>query len=194
MKSLHKYLFQALPFLISLMFMILLALLSDEIRDQFFYNFHLINKGEYWRLISGNFIHFNNAHLLMNMTGLVLAFLLVGKQFTGVHWGLLILFCALISSLSIYTFNSELMIYGGFSSVLHGIFLAGSIKGLKFFENKVLLVLLSSKLIYEQFIGPLPGSEDFIKTAVPVYSHLYGALSSLLYMLLIYLFKKSRLK
>ena len=44
-------------------------------------------------------------------------------------------------------------------------------------DTRLLLIGVLIKLIYEQFAGPLPGSEDTAGGTVIVDAHLYGAVS-----------------
>ena len=53
----------------------------------------LLQDGENWRLISGHFVHLGWAHLVLNVTALLLVWLLVGNRLSGSSW---LLSCALI--------------------------------------------------------------------------------------------------
>ena len=75
--------------------------------------------------------------------------------------------------------NPSLDWYVGLSGVLHGLLVAGLVAGYRESpgENLLLLVLIAAKLGYEQWLGPLPGSESTAGGPVVVNAHLYGALA-----------------
>ena len=77
--------------------------------------------------------------------------------------------------------DRQLVWYVGLSGVLHGMLLAGLVAGWaeRKTESLLLAALLLAKLIYEQFMGPLPGSESTAGGAVVVNAHLYGAAGGL---------------
>jgi membrane associated rhomboid family serine protease len=66
--------------------------------------------------------------------------------------------------------------------VLHGLLVAGLFAGAmqRDREAVVLSILVIAKLVWEQAVGPLPGSESTAGGAVIVDAHLYGAVGGLL--------------
>jgi hypothetical protein len=68
--------------------------------------------------------------------------------------------------------------YVGLSGLLHGMLAAGIMAGLADRSTEALLlgVIVAGKVAYEQFAGPLPGSEATSGGAVIVDAHLYGAI------------------
>jgi len=79
----------------------------------------------------------------------------------------------------LYWFNPELIWYVGLSGVLHGLFIAGGWQEYKHYgkSGALLLALIVAKLIWEQNMGAMPGSEAVSGGRVMVDAHLYGALS-----------------
>ena len=133
--------------------------------------------GEYWRLLSGHFAHLGPEHLLLNLAGLVLVWLLVGRQYTTPQWFIVTAFSLVVISLGFWFLDPNLIWYVGLSGLLHGLLIAGAIRGIKTqpVESIIMIVAVAAKLIYEQFIGPLPGSEATAGGAVITNAHLYGA-------------------
>ena len=72
--------------------------------------------------------------------------------------------------------------YVGLSGLLHGLLAAGITTKLRQPDGETLLLagLLIGKLVWEQFGGPLPGSEVTSGGPVVVNAHLYGALGGCL--------------
>ena len=136
-----------------------------------------IAAGEAWRLLSGHFVHLGISHLALNLVGLALVWYLVGRQFTTVRW----LFVAILSIVAMdagfWWLNPELDWYVGLSGLLHGLLAAGLIDAVRERDREGLVIALFviGKLAWEQWGGPLPGSEATAGGAVIVDAHLYGA-------------------
>jgi len=154
-----------------------IAVFGDAGRELLKYDRLAIQGGEYWRIITGHFAHLSNSHLLLNLAGLVLSWLLVGRNYSSGQW--LVVFLISISSISLgfWFLDKDMLWYVGLSGVLHGLMLAGAAQGLKSLptESVVICALVIGKLIYEQLFGPLPGSESSSGGSVVVNAHLYGA-------------------
>ena len=138
-----------------------------------------IEKGHWWLLLSGNFVHLGNSHLGMNMAGLALIVALVWTQFNAWQWLLIIVFSSICVGLGLFLFDEQIIWYVGFSGTLHGLIIAGSLADLKRYPRSAaaLLVMVGAKLVWEQLAGPLPGSESVAGGNVVVNAHLYGAIA-----------------
>ena len=159
--------------------------------DYLCYNREQIFSGQWWRLLTGHLLHISWTHLLMNIAGLVLLQILFLPMLSPLRWFMLVLISISGIDLGLIIFNPEVEWYVGLSGVLHGVIAAGSLLlifrlGIK---GSGILVLLSLKLIWEQFIGPIPGSEEWTGGAVITEAHLYGAISGGLFIILIRLNK-----
>ena len=136
---------------------------------------------EIWRLLTGQLVHLGPSHWLLNTFGLILAWLLVGMHFSGRQW--LIVTAVSIAGVDagLWFFDPQLIWYVGMSGFLHGILAAGVVKGFQTVPREALVVgvAVSIKILYEQLIGPLPGSEHSAGGSVVVDAHLYGALAGL---------------
>lgn len=139
-------------------------------------------RGESWRFLSGHFSHLGWTHFALNSMGLVLVWYLVGSAYTVRKW-LLIIFVTLATiDIGFWVLNPELYWYVGLSGLLHGLLVAGI--AVRFrppnAETIILAVFLIAKLAWEQFSGPVPGSEITSGGPVVVDAHLYGALGGVL--------------
>jgi membrane associated rhomboid family serine protease len=69
----------------------------------------------------------------------------------------------------------------GLSGVLHGLFLYGAIREIRYYPTSgyVLLTVLIAKLMWEFFNGALPGSEDMAGGRVLTDAHLLGAIGGI---------------
>ncbi len=142
------------------------------------YDRALIESGQWHSLLTGNFVHLGANHMWMNMAGFALIVALVWQHFKAWEWTIVILFSSLIVTAGLYAFDKHVLYYVGFSGTLHGIIIAGCMADIRHFPKSasVLLALVVGKLAWEQFSGPLPGSEEMAGGNVEVNSHLYGAI------------------
>ena len=154
-----------------------------------------IDQGDWWLLLTGNFVHLGQSHLWMNMAGYFLVVALVWSHFSARVWLLIIIFASLVVGVGLWRFNPEVGAYVGFSGTLHGLILAGCLADLRTYPKSaaILLTLVIAKLAWEQFAGPLPGSESTAGGSVVVDSHLYGAIGGAIMGSIVLLFDHLRL-
>ena len=156
-------------------------LLGDSGRAWLQYDRVAILDAEIWRLISGHLVHLGLGHYLLNAFGLILVWLLVGMHFTSRQW--LVVTAVAIAGVDtgLWIFNPQMVWYVGMSGFLHGLLAAGVVKGFQNAPREALIVgmVVFGKIVYEQLMGPLPGSEHSAGGNVVVDAHLYGALAGL---------------
>ena len=160
-------------------------LLSVEVMSDFFiYRRSDILHEEYWRLITGNFVHLNWQHLSLNLAAWFLIWV-YGVRVCGISaWSLLLLLCAAGVGVGIFFGLPEIEEYSGLSGVLHGMFVA--IPGLHLLINRsdysawAILTAVIAKLISEEIQGASGITADWIGLMIIPEAHLYGALSGLL--------------
>ncbi len=150
------------------------------------YQKDLFSLGQPWRLLSGHLLHLGWQHLLMNLLGLVLMVSIFMERPLS-RWWLESLVCALGVSMGLYLFSPNIYWYVGLSGVLHGLFIAAIVDCWSQQPRlySLLLALLIGKLIFEQVVGGGVLSEGFIRGNIIVDAHLYGAISGLVYALLL---------
>jgi rhomboid family GlyGly-CTERM serine protease len=146
-----------------------------------------IASGQWWRLLTGHFVHLDLEHAVLNSLGLVLMWALFARDYSPWRWAAIYWTSALAVSVGLWFGNPELQWYVGASGVLHGVMTAGTIAHLRRrdLDGWILAIFIIAKLSYEQASGALPfaGSPDTIVDA-----HLYGAIGGLV----IAVFLKSR--
>lgn len=160
---------------------LLLALLGNPATEWLQFDRSALHQGQIWRLLSANLVHLSFSHLWLNLAGLLLLWVFFARYYTTKQWTLLLAICSLTTAMGLLVFSPDLEWYVGLSGTLHGLFIAGALRDLrqKQVEAYVLLGLIIGKLLWEQFQGPLPGSEETAGGLVIVDAHLYGAIGGL---------------
>ncbi|NVK31917.1 MAG: rhombosortase [Gammaproteobacteria bacterium] len=141
-----------------------------------------ILSGDWWLVLSGNFVHLGTSHLVMNFTGLTLVIALIGDNYSEPEW----IFIGLISSLAVgvglLAFVPWLQAYVGLSGMIHGLLIAGCL--IEWRRSGLFGLMIAGvsvgKLVYEQIYGAMPGSEETAGGPVIVDSHLFGAIGGLI--------------
>jgi len=156
----------------------MIAMIGDVAREMLKYDRLAIGNGEFWRLATGHLVHMGPSHFALNMAGLLLVWLLVGRYFKLAQWVLVFLVTLAIISAGFWFIDRDLLWYVGLSGILHGLIVAGGLRGLHKLpgESAIILVAVAGKLAWEQMAGPLPGSESASGGSVIVNAHLYGAI------------------
>jgi rhomboid family GlyGly-CTERM serine protease len=168
--------------LLGLLIAILVALylLGDAGRDALKYERAAILNGEYWRLISGHFVHGTAQHLLLNVAGLLLISALFPRDYSARGWLIVVSTSIFAIDVGFVFYEPQLHWYVGFSGVLHGALAAGAFAWWRTEPKPLSLGLggvLLGKLVWEQWRGALPLSGDL---PVVVDAHLYGAIGGAL--------------
>jgi rhomboid family GlyGly-CTERM serine protease len=167
----------ALPALVLSATCVLLLGLEPGASDWFAYRREAVEAGQWWRLLGGNLVHLGPGHLLLNLAGLWLGYVLLPMLHQGAlrYWSFA--FGLLGVGIGLWWASPEIAWYVGLSGVLHALFIAGALAEIAAGnrEGYAVLAIVLAKLIYEQILGPLPGSEASSGGAVIVDAHLYGA-------------------
>lgn len=152
------------------------------LRDALMYDRLQVAGGQLHRLATGHVVHLDWNHLLLNLAGLLLVWILVGRQYSWLQWLLVAAMAAAVIDGGFWWFMPELRWYVGLSGVLHGLLLAGAVSLYR--ERRVEALVLGGvvtmKLLYEVRFGPMPGSADSIAGVVITEAHLFGAVGGTL--------------
>ncbi|MGB5455859.1 MAG: rhombosortase, partial [Gammaproteobacteria bacterium] len=157
------------------------SLQSTSMASVLQYDRGLIDQGQYWLLLTGHLVHLNWVHWALNMAGLLIVAVFFSLYGSMLDWLFVLLFSALVTGLGLYWLHPELIWYVGLSGVLHGLFIYGAIREIRFypFSGYLLVLLIAAKLFWEYMNGALPGSEAMTGGRVLVEAHLYGAMAGL---------------
>tara|TARA_B110000240_G_scaffold37805_1_gene41881 strand:+ start:1751 stop:2299 length:549 start_codon:yes stop_codon:yes gene_type:complete len=157
---------------------VLSYLLDNQISGSLIYQRDMINQGQWWRIISAAFFHTNIFHLILNVTAVLLLWVLHGNFYNTQSYLLTFFFCAFMSSIGIHLFSYDVKQYLGLSGALHGVFFWGAIQEIKH-EQKIGYLLAAGivlKLLYEQLFGASFDTIELIDADVAIDAHLWGVL------------------
>lgn len=141
-----------------------------------------IADGELWRLLTGHFTHLGPTHLVLNIAGLAVVWLLVGSAFALWEWTFITFLSLGVIDLCFWLLDPDLSWYVGMSGLLHSMLVAGILGRIREAprESLALGAIVLAKVVWEQFAGPLPGSESSAGGPVVVNAHLYGAIAGII--------------
>jgi len=131
--------------------------------------------GEWWRLLSGHWVHLGTAHLLADAAGLVLLWALYARELTPGQWCLVLACSTAAIDAGLWWGEPALQWYVGISGLLHGAWAAGALcaalRGQR--QGWIMLAALAGKLVLEQRSGA-----SLVMAGFPVVTmaHVYGAL------------------
>jgi len=134
-----------------------------------------------WRSVTHAFIHANYRHLGLNLTALVLIFLLFNEAFKSISWLLVLLASAAASSVGLYYSSPDVEWVIGLSGALHGLLVYALLRAR---ASVFWLIALAAKIVSEQLpqlqdSNMLGMSESFIGVPVIADAHLWGAIGGL---------------
>lgn len=140
-----------------------------------------IQGGDYWRLITGHWVHLGPTHLLLNLAGLLVTGLLFTRQPPLAWWLSYLILAPLAISSGLLITAPELAWYRGFSGCLHGLLVFTALFNFRSDTRWSLIILgfIALKLAFENVLYPAAGHNPLIGGAVVTHAHWLGALTGL---------------
>jgi rhomboid family GlyGly-CTERM serine protease len=135
--------------------------------------------GEYARLVTAHFFHYDLAHLAWNLVGLALVAALFAREFDLRGWIVIFVAATVAVDLGFLVLEPQLEWYVGFSGVLHGLMAAGLCAWLWRTPDAITALvagLFAFKLGWEHLEGPLPFTASTLAVPVIHQAHTYGAI------------------
>lgn len=180
--------------LIVLIFALIAFVFDEQIADLLIYNRDLVTQGEYYRLLSGHFLHTNGNHFLLNGAAIILLWALHGQYYRHQNYLIIFLTSAIVCGFGIHWYSLDISLYVGLSGILHGFFVWGALMDIKHKEKTGYLLLIGVilKIAHEQFYGASADVESFIESSVATDAHLFGAIGGLLAYIICYMIDKKK--
>ncbi|GAC17389.1 rhombosortase [Paraglaciecola arctica] len=175
---------------------IILALSEPMSSELFAYDRQQLNGFQWWRLITGHFLHTNTVHLLLNTAGLTLLWALHGHYYQTSRYLIIFLLLCLGTSGGLYLFAPQMQWYVGLSGVLHGLFIIGAYFDIhnKFKTGWILLIGVWIKVLHEQIYGASEDVAQLIAANVAVDAHLFGTITGSIIIMYYFILDKIRTK
>ena len=141
--------------------------------------------GQWWRLLTGSLVHLGWGHLIHDLAGLWLIWLLFGHQLRTRTWLALLLCDALAIGLGLFLGSPQVRWYVGISALLYGLFTAGCLATWRTRPGYASLLLAGMLALvgWSLWIGPLPAEDWGVGGPVLPVAHAYGVLGAALFML-----------
>lgn len=139
-----------------------------------------VDQGEWWRIITSQFVHVGFNHTLLNIVGYLIISAAFREDVSAKEEAIALLFSVIGVGLGIYWLSDDIQWYVGLSGAVYGILCHNLIIGWR--RSAILslffTVFLIGKFIYEHLIaGPDTVTASFIGAQVAIDSHLYGAIT-----------------
>lgn len=134
--------------------------------------------GQWWRVLSSNFVHLGWQHLALNLAGLWLGTWLFGPDRSPRQWLAATLVTAFTTGAGLWLFSPTVVWCVGLSGVLHGLMVVG-FGGWALAGDRValgLLALVLGKMAWEQSGGDMPWAGTLAGGRVITDAHLWGAI------------------
>ena len=141
-----------------------------------FYSDKIVN-GEFWRLITGQLLHTNLPHLLLNIAGLILISLLHSQYYSTKDFIFILLISLGFIGVGILLITSYSH-YAGLSGVLHSFMVYGALQDIKhqLYTGWILLLAIFVKVFNEVIFGASEYTETLINASVALEAHLLGVI------------------
>ena len=141
-----------------------------------------INQGELWRILTGQFMHSNVYHLLLNVLGIVFIWLLHAEYTRPRQYAFNVLFLALWTGALIYFLAPNIVVYTGLSGLLHGVIIWGAAQDCRrnMVTGYLLFIGVWLKIGFEQSQGASVEVARLIESRVAIEAHLYGAVGGVI--------------
>jgi rhomboid family GlyGly-CTERM serine protease len=142
-----------------------------------------ITNGAVWRVLSGQLVHHNAIHLLLNIAGLMIVWLIGGREYPGLRFVLMSLIVAVFTGCLLYFCEPQLHYYLGFSGALHGVavVIATRLMARGLAIGYLLGMAIIVKLTWEYVsTDAIASTAALIGLRVATEAHFWGAVSGLL--------------
>jgi rhomboid family GlyGly-CTERM serine protease len=175
---------------------VLLVLFSlQSIQSSLIFDHEKIVNGEYWRLISGNFVHVSYLHTLMNAFGILLLRQLFKEHLKTNELITFLPLAGISIGTGLYVFSPDIQKYAGFSGILYGYFFYTaclSIYHKNYHYGVPVVIVVCGKTFYEKFlVTPSTTTEAFFDMPIAIDAHLYGLIFGFIYFLILILLKNN---
>jgi len=174
----------------------LLELCGSVVTEALRYERLAVDQGQWWRLLTGNFVHLGWWHLILNGLSLALLVFLCPERLSPFEWARRVLLVSIGMTLGLHWFVPSLTTYVGLSGMIYGLFLLGLGRQASTGDGIAIasLAFLACRIIWELTIGAPESEQKLIGGGVVAESHLSGVISAAIYGVMFGVFKAGTIK
>ncbi len=158
----------------------LLIIALQTLQPTLLYQRESILAGEAWRLWSGNLIHTNYYHMLLNLAGFWIFLLLCGSALSLKLLISSIFFATTLIGCALLILHPEIKWYAGLSGVLYGLFVVGAVclaAAGEILSFIALIALIAIKLGSSWLGDSDMTTQNMIEARIVDEAHLYGVIA-----------------
>ena len=172
-----------LPPLLIAVFSALLELGGAPVNALLRYDRLAVVDGQWWRLLSANFVHLGWWHWVLNVLSLALLALLCPEPVRPLDWLLRVVSIAFGMCLCLHLLTPDLGAYVGLSGLVYGLFALGFGRQIAAGDRFAIacMAFLAARIVWELVVGAPASEEGLIGGSVVAESHLYGVLAAVAY-------------
>ncbi len=166
------------PVVVLILLMLVFQLVGPELLR---YQTVLIHQHQWWRFLSGHWVHANWVHFALNMAGFMLCVALTEPGWKLLQWLWRIIALSVGISAAFWWLQPQIGWYVGFSGVLFGVYVLAAIHSWpqQRLMSSLLLAVVVLKIILDSWSSVKITSTDLIGVPVLVEAHLYGVITAL---------------
>lgn len=170
-----------LKLIIAILLISLLSFTMQWWQSDFLYIRESVNQGEWWRIITGQLVHTNWPHYILNVGSLILFALLFYITISTRTFTISLFLLVISIGTCLHLFEPTIYWYAGLSGAIYGIYLIGAYTAYlandKFIAISI-AILIIGKAIFDHWYGPIYNNSELIEARVVTESHLYGIASA----------------
>ncbi|RUO78490.1 rhombosortase [Pseudidiomarina taiwanensis] len=144
------------PVLLMLLLLAVQWAMTPALYDSLIFNHIAIRAGEYWRLFSGQLIHYDWPHTLMNVFGVGLWWLLFAEYFAHfrAYWRILVFMLG--TAIGQFFADPNTLYYVGFSGAVYALFAYGGVRDILIQRWSGLAIVAAQlgKVVYDTLTLP----------------------------------------